>query len=96
MTSIRYDYFKESGGSDGGLPTRTIISYKRFIYVGTLLAILIYGSSFLITTIENFTLKFESQSISSIDSFKGERPDYASPSLKSTDFKGKILFERSL
>ena len=50
----------------------------------------------LITTIENFTLKFESQSISSIDSFKGERPDYASPSLKSTDFKGKILFERSL
>lgn len=96
MTSIRYDYFKESGGSDGGLPTRTIISYKRFIYVGTLLAILIYGSSFLITTIENFTLKFESQSISSIDSFKGERPDYASPSLKSTDFKGKIPFSKEV
>lgn len=97
MTSIiRYDYFKESGRGNENMPSRTILSYKRFIYFGTLLAILLYGSSFLITTIENFTLKFESQSISSIDNFKGERPDYASPSLKSTDFKGKIPLSKEV
>lgn len=97
MTSIiRYDYFKESGRGNENMPSRTILSYKRFIYFGTLLAILLYGSSFLITTIENFTLKFESQSISSIDNFKGERPNYASPSLKSTDFKGKIPLSKEV
>lgn len=93
MYGISLEYLKETGGTT---PRRSMSSYKRYIYYGTLLAVLLYGTSFLLITIEIFSTTFELQSISAFSNNNDELPEFASPSTRSTDFKGKIPLSKKI
>ncbi|WLF76527.1 hypothetical protein PVL30_000229 [Lodderomyces elongisporus] len=82
-------------------------NFKRYFAFGILLSVLVWGSSFLLITIQSFGNSFYIQSLQSLQSqqvsFKGLSHDegidtvqYARPSLKSPDLGGKLSFTKKV
>ncbi|CAI5755726.1 unnamed protein product [Candida verbasci] len=63
--------------------------FKKLVTVIILIIVLIWGSTFLIISIENFSLKLNSLKLQSIQDIGKDFTKYAHPSNKPTNFKGK-------
>ncbi|EMG46503.1 DAP2 Dipeptidyl aminopeptidase B [Candida maltosa Xu316] len=98
MKGITYDEESSEKTVKRRPSDRTLRTFKRFFYYGTLLSILIYGTSFLLITIDRFSIsrKYPEFESLSVVSSKEDLPEYASPSTRSTDFKGKIPFSKEV